>query len=88
MALSIQCFTDLALDQQLYNIYKAAIQASEFEIPLHDQIDYTYYGTTNNKETEQYLLNGIPVATITYTYFTTPPTVNNANIAVKSIDYP
>ena len=88
MALTKSCFTDLALDQQLYNIYKAALQASEFEIPLHDQIDYTYYGSTNNKNTEQYLLDGVPVATITYTYFTTPPTVNNANIAVKSIDYP
>jgi len=88
MALTQSCFTDLALDQQLYNIYKAALQASEFEIPLHNQIDYTYYGSTNNKETEQYLLDGVPVATITYTYFTTPPTVNNANIAVKSIDYP
>lgn len=88
MALSTQCFTDLALDQQLYNIYKAAIQASEFEIPLHDQIDYTYFGVTNNKDTEQYLLNGDVVATITYTYFTTPPTVNDANIASKSISYP
>ncbi len=88
MALTQSCFTDLALDQQLYNIYKAALQANEFEIPLHDQIDYTYYGSTNNKNTEQYLLDGVPVATITYTYFTTPPTVNDANIAVKSIDYP
>jgi hypothetical protein len=88
MVLTKSCFTDLALDQQLYNIYKAALQASEFEIPLHNQIDYTYYGSTNNKNTEQYLLDGVPVATITYTYFTTPPIVNDANIAVKSIDYP
>jgi hypothetical protein len=88
MALTQSCFTDLALDQQLYNIYKAALQASEFEIPLHDQIDYTYFGSTNNKETEQYLLNGNPVATITFTYFTTPPTVDNSLVASKSIDYP
>jgi hypothetical protein len=87
MALSQPCFTDLALDQQLYNIYKATLQVGEFEVGLHDQIDYTYFGATNNKDTEQYLLGGNVVATITYVYFTMPPTVNNANIATKSIVY-
>ena len=88
MALTQPCFSDLTPDFQNYNIYKAINQVAGFDIPAYDQIDYTYFGSTNNKDTEQYLLNGDVVATITYTYFTTPPTVNNANVASKSIAYP
>ena len=88
MALTQPCFSDLTPDFQNYNIYKAINQVAGFEIPAYDQIDYTYFGSTNNKDTEQYLLNGDVVATITYTYFTMPPTVSDANIASKSIAYP
>jgi hypothetical protein len=88
MALTQPCFINLTPDQQNFNLYESLKQIAGFEIPAYDQIDYTYFGSTNNKDTEQYLLNGDVVATITYTYFTMPPTVNDANIASKSIAYP
>ena len=88
MALTQPCFINLTPDQQNFNLYESLKQIAGFEIPAYNQIDYTYFGATNNKDTEQYLLNGDVVATITYTYFTMPPTVNDANIASKSISYP
>ena len=52
MALTQPCFSDLTPDFQNYNIYKAINQVAGFEIPAYDQIDYTYFGSTNNKDTQ------------------------------------
>lgn len=88
MALTQHCFTDLTQDQQNYSIYEALQQIAGFEIPAYDQIDITYYGSTNNIATVQYLKDGTPVATLTLTYATQPPVANDANLTTVSVAYP
>jgi hypothetical protein len=88
MALSQPCFTDLAPDQQNYNIYESLKEIAGFEIPAYDQIDITYYGSTNNIATVQYLKDGNPVATLTLTYAIQPPVANDANLTTVSVAYP
>ena len=85
MALTQPCFTDLAPDQQNFNIYESLKQIAGFDIPAYDQIDISYYGVTNNIATVQYLNNGSPVATLTLTYAIQPPTTNDANLVNVSI---
>jgi hypothetical protein len=88
MALSQPCFTDLAPDQQNYNIYESLKEIAGFEIPAYDQIDIDYYGSTNNIATVQYLKDGNPVATLTLTYAIHPPVANDANLTTVSVAYP
>jgi hypothetical protein len=88
MALSQPCFTDLTQDQQNYNIYESLKEIAGFEIPAYDQIDISYYGSTNNIATVQYLKDGTPVATLTLTYAIQPPVANDANLTTASVAYP
>ena len=89
MALTQPCFTDLTQDQQNYNIYESLKEIAGFEIPAYDQIDITYYGSTNNIETVQYLNNSNVVATLTLVYNDgQPPTSNDANLVNVTIAYP
>ena len=86
--ISKNCFTDLTEDQQNYDIYSAIANLQGFQVPEYDQIDLTYYGSTNNIATVQYLSGGNPVATLTLTYAVQPPTTNDANLTTVSIAYP
>ena len=88
MALTQSCFTDLTEDQQNYNIYESLKEVAGFEIPAYDQIDISYYGSTNNIATVQYLKDGNPVATLTLTYAIQPPVANDANLTTVSVAYP
>jgi hypothetical protein len=88
MAISQPCFTDLAPDQQNYNIYESLKEIAGFEIPAYDQIDISYYGSTNNIATVQYLKDGTPVATLTLTYSVQPPVANDAKLTTVSVAYP
>lgn len=88
MALTQPCFTDLTQDQQNYNIYESLKEIAGFEIPAYDEIDITYYGSTNNIATVQYLKDSNVVATLTLTYSVQPPTSNDANLVNVTIAYP
>jgi hypothetical protein len=88
MAITQPCFTDLAPDQQNFNIYESLKQIAGFDIPAYDQIDISYYGVTNNIATVQYLNGGSPVATLTLTYAIQPPTANDANLTGVAVSYP
>jgi hypothetical protein len=85
MALTQNCFTDLTLDQQNYDIYTAIANLQGFQVPEYDEIDITYYGTTNNISTVVYSKDGSPVATLTLTYQVQPPTTNDANLVNVTI---
>ena len=53
-------------------------------IPQHDFISFTYHGATNNAQTVTYReggASGTVVATVTLTYVTQPPTVDNTPLA-------
>jgi len=88
MALTQNCFTNLAPDQQNYNIYESLKQVAGFDIPPYDEIDIAYYGSTNNIETVEYLNGGNTVAILTLLYSTQPPTVNDTNLVKITISYP
>ncbi len=79
-SISQPCFTDLTPDQQNYDIYTAIANLQGFQVPEYDEIDITYYGTTNNIATVVYSKDGSPVATLTLTYSVQPPTTNDANL--------
>jgi hypothetical protein len=79
-AISKNCFTDLTEDQQNYDIYSAIANLQGFQVPEYDEIDLTYYGTTNNIATVVYSKDGSVVATLTLTYSVQPPTTNDANL--------
>lgn len=87
-ALTQPCFTDLAPDQQNFNIYESIKQVAGFDIPAYDQIDIAYYGSTNNIATVQYLADGVPVATLNLYYYIQPPTTNDANLTTITVTYP
>jgi hypothetical protein len=88
MALTQPCFTNLTPDQQNFNIYESLKEIAGFEIPAYDQISITYYGSTNNIATVQYLKDATPVATLTLTYAIQPPVANDANLTTVSVAYP
>ena len=94
MALTQNCFTNLAPDQQNYNIYESLKQVAGFDIPPYDEIEIGYYGppevptATNNIKTVEYLNGGNTVATLTLLYSTQPPTVNDTNLVKITISYP
>lgn len=88
MALTQPCFTDLTQDQQNFNLYESLKEIAGFEIPAYDQIDISYYGSTNNIATVQYLKDGVPVATLTLTYSIQPPVANDANLTTVTVAYP
>lgn len=53
-------------------------------IPQHDYISFSYYGSTNNAYTVTYREGGSTgtiVAYVTFTYVTQPPTVDNTPLA-------
>lgn len=79
-SISQSCFTDLTEDQQNYDIYSAIANLQGFQVPEYDEIDLTYYGTTNNIATVVYSKDGSVVATLTLTYSVQPPTTNDANL--------
>lgn len=81
------CFTDSTEDKQNYDIYSAIANLQGFQIPEYDELDISYYGTTNNIATVQYLQDGSPVATLTLTYAVQPPVVNDANLTNVSIAF-
>lgn len=83
--ISPTCFTDATEDQQNYDIYSAIANLQGFQIPEYDEIDITYYGTTNNIATVVYSKDGSPVATLTLTYSVQPPTANDANLVNVTI---
>jgi hypothetical protein len=88
MALTQPCFINLTPDQQNYNIYEQLKQVTGFDIPPYDEIDISYYGSTNNISTVQYLNGGDVVATLTLVYATQPPTVDDTNLVNITIAYP
>jgi hypothetical protein len=88
MAISQNCFNNLTPDQQNYNIYEQLKQVTGFDIPPYDEIDISYYGSTNNISTVQYLNGGDVVATLTLVYATQPPTVDDTNLVNITIAYP
>ena len=88
MALTQPCFINLTPDQQNFNIYEQLSQIAGLDIPAYDEIDITYYGSTNNIETVVYSNGGSPVATLTLQYATQPPTVNDTNLVNITISYP
>jgi hypothetical protein len=70
------------------NSIETSISALQgFDIPPFDGIEITYYGSTNNIEYVNYY-NGIQiVATLTLSYATQPPTINDTNLTTISISY-
>jgi hypothetical protein len=53
-------------------------------IPQHDYLSISYYGSTNNIQTVTYKEGGSAgqtVATLTFSYTTNPPTTNDADLA-------
>jgi hypothetical protein len=88
MALTQPCFIGLTPDQQNFNIYEQLKQVTGFDIPPYDQIEITYYGSTNNIAIVLYENAGVLVATLTLEYATQPPTVNDTNLINIVITYP
>jgi len=88
MALSQSCFINLTPDQQNYNIYESLKKVAGFDIPAYDEIEISYYGSTNNIETVEYLNVGSLVATLTLQYATQPPTVDDTNLVNITASYP
>ena len=53
-------------------------------IPQHDYISVSYYGSTNNIQTVVYKeggASGTTVGTLTFSYTTNPPTTDDADLA-------
>jgi hypothetical protein len=88
MALSQPCFINLTPDQQNYNIYESLKKVAGFDIPAYDEIEISYYGSTNNIQTVEYLNAAILVATLTLEYATQPPTVDDTNLVNITASYP
>jgi hypothetical protein len=78
--ISQTCFTDATEDQQNFNIYSAIANLQGFQIPEYDEIDISYYGSTNNISSVVYSKLGSPVATLTLTYQIQPPLVDDENL--------
>lgn len=72
-------FRHLVLDG-VDNISTAIASLQGFQIPEYDELDLTYYGTTNNIATVIYKKLGSTVATLTLTYSVQPPVLNDANL--------
>ena len=56
-----------------------------FQIPEYNELNLTYYGSTNNIATVVYEKDGNPVATLTLEYSVQPPVANDANLVKVSI---
>ena len=59
-----------------------------FQIPEYDELALTYYGATNNIATVVYKKTSAVVATLTLTYATQPPTVDDTNLVNITASYP
>lgn len=51
-----------------------------FQIPEYDELNVTYYGSTNNISTIVYKKTSTVVSTLTLTYSVQPPVSNDANL--------
>jgi hypothetical protein len=91
MSLSENCFKESTPDVQNWEIKNQIVASGEeisdaianlqgFAIPEYDEIDISYYGTTNNISTVVYSKDGSPVGTLTLTYAVQPPVANDANL--------
>lgn len=96
MPLSENCFKESTPDVQNWEIVNQIETTGEsiteaisilqgFQIPEYDEIDISYYGTTNNISTVVYSKDNIPVATLTLTYAVQPPVSNDANLTNVAI---
>ena len=56
-----------------------------FQIPKYDNLNISYYGTTNNISTVVYKQGLTTVATLTLTYSVQPPVTNDANLVKVAI---
>lgn len=63
------------------SISTALANLQGFQIPEFDELDLTYYGSTNNIATVVYKKLGATVATLTLTYSIQPPVANDENLA-------
>lgn len=77
-------FRHLVLDG-VDSISTALASIQGFQIPEYDELDLTYYGTTNNIATVIYKKLGATVATLTLTYSVQPPVLNDANLVKVTI---
>lgn len=89
--ISQACFKEATEDTQNWEILnqievsgdqitEAITNLQGFQIPTYDEMDLTYYGTTNNVATVVYSNGGTPVATLTLTYAVQPPTTDDENL--------
>jgi hypothetical protein len=87
---------DLAADQitlnvdqvetLLNNLTATNVQVPGFAIPPYDEIDLSYYGSTNNLSNVSYLKNSTAVMSLSFVYATNPPTTNDELIVnVKKV---
>jgi hypothetical protein len=67
------------------DITSAITSLQGFQIPEYDELDLTYYGSTNNIATVVYKKIGATVATLTLTYSVQPPIANDANLVKVTI---
>lgn len=67
------------------NISTAVKNLQGFQIPEYDELNLTYYSSTNNIATVVYEKSGSTVATLTLEYSVQPPTANDANLVKVSI---
>ena len=62
------------------------IKVPGFSIPPYDEIDLSYYGSTNNLASVSYINNSTAVLSLSFVYVSNPPTSNDALLVnVKKI---
>ena len=70
----------------LNNLTASNIKVPGFSIPPYDEINLSYYGTTNNLASVSYINNSTAVLSLSFVYTTNPPTANDALLTnVKKI---
>jgi hypothetical protein len=74
-------FRHLVLD----GVSNIANSIQGFQIPEYDELELTYYGSTNNIATVVYKKASVVVATLNLTYSIQPPTSNDANLVMVSL---
>lgn len=62
----------------LNNLTATNIKVPGFSIPPYDEINLSYYGSTNNIASVSYINNATTVLSLSFVYVTTPPTQNDA----------
>ena len=64
----------------LNSITSANVYVPGFRIPPYDEIELSYYGSTNNLNEVKYKDTSTVVLALSFTYTTTPPTANDATL--------